>query len=110
MRLIITIFLLGKKMSKRLLFVSAAIAILTSSGVLSNAQAADERFCEEYAQTAVHQFHDAEHHERCGGFLRDTSRWQPDFRAHFDWCRNVRREQAEEQRDARTRALDECAR
>jgi len=98
-------------MSNRILSVAASIAILASVGVLSTAQAADERFCEEYAKAAVNQFHGAERHERCDGFRRrDQARWQPDFRAHYDWCRSVRREQALDERDARTRALDECAR
>jgi len=98
-------------MSRRISFGPIAIAILLGTGVFSTAQAADHEFCEDYARAAVNQFRDAERHERCDGFRRrDPARWQPDYRAHYEWCRSVHREQAWDERDRRKHALDECVR
>jgi hypothetical protein len=102
-----TIYLLEPKMSKRLLISAAAFIALAST----YAQAADEQFCKDYARTAVAQFHEAEEHDRCDAFRRrDPARWQPDFRAHYDWCRNVHRDDANIERSERSRALEHCVR
>ena len=94
-------------MSTRLLLAVAAVIVITSLPV----HAADEQFCKEYARVAVEQFRDAERFERCDPFRRrDPGRWQGDFRAHYDWCRGVRRDDAWRERDERSRALDHCAR
>jgi len=75
------------------------------------ARAADEQFCKDYARAAVNQFRTAEKHERCEHHLRDEgSRWSNNYRAHYDWCRGVRREAAREERNARKHALERCAR
>jgi hypothetical protein len=93
-------------MSKSLFICAAAVVVLASSSV----QAADEEFCKEYARAAIAQLHEAENHERCDAFRRrDPARWQPDFRAHYEWCRNVRRDDAIIERSERSRALDHCA-
>ena len=98
-------------MSNRMLSMVVAIAALAGLSATTIASAADERFCDEYAHAAVNQFRSAEHHYRCEGFMRrEPARWQPDFRAHYDWCRGVSRDAAWDERNARTRALDICVR
>ena len=72
------------------------------------AYAADREFCQAYTQTAVRQAHEAREF-RC---LRDVeynpARWSEDGRGHFDWCRSVPREAAQEERDIRTDHIREC--
>ena len=72
------------------------------------AQAADPGFCRDYARTAIHQVHQAG--ERCPYLLSRGARWQEDYGGHFNWCLGVRRDQADSERDARWRALQDCRR
>jgi|ERR1017187_61414 hypothetical protein len=104
------IFFWGGKMSNRLLFSAAVIAILANAGAISSAQAADDAFCKDYARTAVNQFRAAASHDRCDVHRRDAGRWQADWRAHYDWCRGVNRDTAWAERNARKRALEQCTR
>ena len=97
-------------MSNRLLFGAVAVAILVSSDAISPAQAADDAFCKDYARAAVNQYRSATSHDRCAGFLRDEARWQANWRAHYDWCRGVRRDEAWAERNARKRAIEQCTR
>jgi hypothetical protein len=97
------------KMLNRFLFSAVIIAITSTFGAISTAQAADEFFCKDYARTAINQLRDAERHRRCDRAReRDPARWQPDFRAHYDWCRNVSRKEADFERNERRNALELC--
>ena len=92
---------------RHVLCVTVALAAGASYAVA--AHAADDHFCKDYAQAAVSQFRTAETHERCEPHLRDEgSRWSNDYRAHYDWCRGVSREQAWDERNARKAALQRC--
>ncbi len=94
-------------MSKKLTLALSAALLLAAAG---SAQAAGEGFCRDYARAAVNQVRGAEHHGRCDLRMdRDPARWSTDFRTHFDWCRGVSRDQADSEREARTRALEHCA-
>lgn len=97
-------------MSRKLPIVLSAALFMTATVAVSAAQAAGEEFCRDYARAAVRQVRGAESHRRCEFRVEDNpARWSTDWRTHFDWCRGVSREQAENERDARTRALEHCA-
>jgi len=86
-------------------------ALAAGAGFALAANAADENFCKDYARAAVNQVRSAEKHERCEHHLRNEGeRWTRNYRAHYDWCRGVRREAAWEERNARKYALERCAR
>jgi len=75
------------------------------------ASAASPEFCRDYSRAAVNQVRAAMAHPRCDWRMdHNPTRWSTDWRAHFDWCRDVRREQAEDERLARRNTLDHCAR
>jgi len=86
-------------------------AALAAGASFSTAvHAADDSFCKDYAKAAVNQFHSAEKHERCEHHLRDeAARWSNNYRAHYDWCRGVKRDAAWEERNARKHELERCA-
>ena len=93
---------------RSVLCVTAALAV--GGSVAVTADAADDSFCRDYARAAVNQFRTAEKYGRCEHHLRDEgSRWSNNYRAHYDWCRGVRREAAWEERNARKYALERCA-
>jgi hypothetical protein len=84
----------------------AALAL----GLASSAGAADPGFCHDYAHAAMDQVHRAMDHHRCH-YLFDNGggRWNSDWHAHYNWCLGVSRDQAWGEREARRRALDDCA-
>jgi hypothetical protein len=93
-----------------LIAVASAAALV---GAASQAVAAPPEFCERYAHDAVRQNHEARDHERCRDAIRDQNapgRWSDDYRAHYDWCRGVSREQADAERAARADTLRMCRR
>jgi hypothetical protein len=94
-------------MINRSLFGALAVAILGGSGT---AQAADDAFCKDYARAAVNQFRTVEKHERCDRFVREGARWSADWRAHYDWCRGVKRDVAWAERNTRKREIEACTR
>ena len=97
-------------MSRKLTVVLSAAFLMASSVAVSSAQAAGEDFCRDYARAAVRQVRGADMHRRCDWRVdNNPARWSTDWRAHFDWCRGVTREQADAERDARTRTLERCA-
>jgi hypothetical protein len=96
-------------MFNRFLFSAVIIAIASTFGAIATAQAADEPFCKNYARTAIDQLRMAEHHRRCDiARERNPARWSPDFRAHYDWCRNVPRKDADFERNERRNSLELC--
>lgn len=99
-------------MRLRLLSAFASGAAL-ALGLATVASAADPGFCRDYARTAMSQVHRAMDHPRCRHHLdygAENGRWGGDWHAHYNWCLGVSRDQAWSERDARARALDECAR
>ena len=89
-------------MTRQLAFALAGSAILILAGSATAASAADQRFCRDYARAA-------QSHDRCTRRTDDGSRWSTDFGAHYNWCLSVHREDADAERDARTRTLERCA-
>ena len=88
-------------------FITAALVAGASFAVA--AQAADDNFCKDYAKAAVNQFHTAGKHERCEHHIRDEgARWSNNYKAHYEWCRGVKREAAWEERNARKHAIERC--
>ena len=97
-------------MPKLLSRVIAASLLLTSVSAATSVGAADRGFCRGYATAAVRQVRGALENRRCPFRTEDNeSRWSTNFRTHFDWCRDVSREDAEREREARTRTLEHCA-
>ena len=98
-------------MSKTLSIALAAAFVMIAAGALGPARAADREFCRDYARAALNQVRGASSHERCEWRMdRNETRWSSDYRVHFDWCRGVSRDQAQDEREARRRALEHCAR
>jgi hypothetical protein len=97
-------------MSKTLICALAGGVVLVIAGAATSASAADPGFCRGYARAAERQVRGAEEHRRCFERIdNNPARWTTDYRAHFDWCRGVSREQADAERDARRRTLERCA-
>jgi hypothetical protein len=70
--------------------------------------AADPGFCRDYARSAIEQFREAEHHDRCRDHIRDFAVWSPDWDHHYGWCLGVSRDQAWDGRRHRQEFLDGC--
>ena len=88
-----------------------SIAVIAGCIGISSAEAADEGYCKEYASTAVSQVKTAERHRRCEGYLRDDpNRWNSNWRDHYNWCRDNRRDDVRGERVKRERILDKCVR
>ncbi len=98
----------GMEMSKLLSRTIAASFLLIVAGSATAASAADRGFCHDYASAAMRQVHGALNNRRCSFRVDNETRWSTDYRAHFDWCRGVSRDQADGERDARRRVLDHC--
>ena len=96
-------------MSRCLTGVLAAVLITSATAAASSAGAADREFCRDYAQAALRQVRAALHHERCATRLDNLTRWSPEFRDHFQWCLNVSKDTAADEREARHRVLEQCA-
>ena len=101
--------ILGMEMSNTLTCALAGGAMLLLAGATS-ASAADNGFCRDYARAALHQVRGALSNRRCTFHMENETRWSSDFRTHYDWCRGVSRDQADQEREARRRALEHCAR
>ena len=96
-------------MTRQLALALAGSAALILAGSATAASAADPGFCRDYARAAVRQTRAAQSHDRCTRHTEDGSRWSSDFGAHYNWCLSVHREDADAERDARTRTLERCA-
>ena len=89
----------------------AALCAALLSAAATAARAADDAFCKDYARAALNQRHAIERHRHCERFVREQpSRWTGDYRAHYEWCRTVKREKAREERDIRKREIERCER
>ena len=98
-------------MSSRNMLPAVLAVLLTGFGAVLPLQAAEERFCQEYARSAVNQFRDAERHPRCDRFRQhDPARWHGNYRTHYDWCRGVPPRDANFERNERRKDLDRCTR
>jgi hypothetical protein len=84
---------------------AAGVAVSLATFACGNASAEDRlEFCRDYARTAEHQVRRA-HEMHCG---LSGPRWTGEYRAHFDWCMGVHREQAEGEQHARHESLRAC--
>jgi hypothetical protein len=81
-------------------------ACLLLAGV-TTAQAAGEKVCEDYAHAAIVQVRAGMSQPRCEASMRGT-RWSPEWRVHYDWCRDVSYQEIGAERDARTNHLRAC--
>jgi hypothetical protein len=91
------------RLSSKLVITAAALLL---AGV-TTAQAAGERACEDYAHAAIVQVRAGLSVPRCEGGMRGT-RWSPEWRIHYDWCRGVSGREMNAERDARTEHLRAC--
>lgn len=82
------------------------VSALSLTLVTANAQAAGREFCRDYAVAALRQVHVVM--ETGCRVDADSPRWSTEWNVHFNWCRNVSRDQADDQRDARTHRIREC--
>jgi len=71
------------------------------------ANAADPRFCREYAESAVEQARRAYDGRRCEREARGP-RWSREYRQHFEWCLGSRYEDARREREIRHEVLERC--
>ena len=94
-------------MSKPLIGAIFGLAGLVAAGA---AAAADREFCRDYAQAAVRQVRAAQEHSACAAQMADAARWSPEFRDHIRWCLHVSKDTATDERHARHRVLQACAR
>jgi hypothetical protein len=85
---------------------AAATAALLLAGTTA-ADAANERACEDYAHAAIVQIRGGMNLPRCEREMRGT-RWSPEWRVHYDWCRGVSYREMESERIARTETLRAC--
>lgn len=65
------------------------------------------KVCEDYAHAAIVQVRAGMSIPRCEGGMRGT-RWSPEWRVHYDWCRGASYQQIGAERDARTEHLRAC--
>jgi len=91
------------RLSPKLVITAAALLL---AGV-TTAQAAGEKVCEDYAHAAIVQVRAGMSVPRCEGGMRGT-RWSPEWRVHYDWCRGVSYQDIGAERDARTNHLRAC--
>jgi hypothetical protein len=94
---------------KNPLLSGAALAIALNFAAPA-VQAADVEFCKEYARGAVSQVRTAAKHRRCEGLLNQEGRWSSNYKAHYEWCREVKRDQVRSERNERKRELEDCSR
>jgi hypothetical protein len=53
-------------------------------------QAESEQRCREYANSALGDYRQLRNIPKCSKLIpQDTARWQPQFKAHFNWCRTA---------------------
>jgi hypothetical protein len=85
------------------------IALGLIAGMLAPmaAHAADQRFCREYAESAVEQARRAMDSHRCEREARGP-RWSMEYRQHFEWCLGSRFEDARREREIRHEVLERC--
>lgn len=94
---------------RKVLYLPTGLLLSALFGAVPPVQAADHEFCRGYADSAVHQFHDADKFRRCRHHIHDNpARWSPDYEGHYNWCRGVDRRAADGERNARAHALDDC--
>jgi hypothetical protein len=84
---------------------STAAALLLASVTVANA--AGEKACEDYAHAAIIQVRAGNSIPRCQAGMQGT-RWSPEWRVHYDWCRGASYEAIGAERDARTEHLRHC--
>ena len=84
-----------------------ALGLIAGTLAPMAAQAADPRFCREYAESAVEQARRAMDSHRCEREARGP-RWSTYYRHHFDWCLGARFEEARREREIRHEILERC--
>jgi hypothetical protein len=95
-------------MMKALVFGSLVAAGLASAAIPS-AHAADVGYCEQYARAALVQVRAGLSVPSCRPSLAGN-RWSADYHVHYDWCRNVSRNDAQTERSVRTDTIASCRR
>jgi len=94
--------------SKIGLLVTALVAVASLS---TQAIAADDGFCRDYARETVGQVRAAFDSRGCGWAVRQNpARWNPDYHSQMDWCRHTSRKNVDRERNARTDTLAQCQR
>jgi hypothetical protein len=83
---------------------TTAAALLLLAGP---AFAAGEKVCEDYAHAAIVQVRAGNSIPRCQAAMHGT-RWSPEWRVHYDWCRGTSYEALGAERDLRTEHLKRC--
>lgn len=89
-------------MTKKRIILSFLGLLLTISTIQS--QAADARFCDQYARTSIQQQVANIAHE-CG---KTGLRWSPLYKGQKDWCMTIRQAIPEAETQARNTALQSC--
>jgi len=96
-------------MTGRLITGFSAALLAIAFGAATPASAASDGFCRDYAQTAVREVHAAFDSPRCQGAVQQNpARWNPDYHAHYDWCRGSSKRDTDRESGARRAVLDDC--
>jgi hypothetical protein len=96
-------------MSRALKTMLAIAAAASSLGLsTSDAKAAGDRECREYAVAAIRQIHQMHEFRSCD--RGQGPRWSDDWNLHYQWCRGASFEAIGAERDARTNWLRSCER
>ena len=83
-------------------------SLLLALTAASPAQAADDKFCHDYARDVIRLAKDAGDHPKCHDLLRDQDRWNADEHHHFDWCKHTDKREVIAALDARKHDLEKC--
>jgi hypothetical protein len=94
-------------MANRLRFVAACFPPIFLMSGLTDAHAADPRFCRQFAEAAISQVRGALADPRCGAGVQGA-RWSTDFAVHYEWCLGASSDAAGAEGNARTRFLRAC--
>ena len=93
------------------LVVKPALAATAAAFLLcmqfSDARAAGDDVCKDYAVAAVRQVRLMHEHPACNRGI--GARWTDDWNTHYQWCRNASYEQIGAERDTRTNWLHSCS-
>lgn len=90
------------------LFGAAALAGVAVFACSQPGQAAGRDFCHDYTRAALVQVRAALNMPRCAERLDPGPRWSTDPDVHYNWCRGVSRDAANDEREARKDYLDRC--
>lgn len=86
---------------------TVAVATAALVAAAGSASAADQQFCQGYAQAALNQVRGGLNNPPCIAGMQGP-RWSAEYHVHYDWCIANSYQAAGTERDARTGYLKAC--